>query len=46
MGARYLTIRFRDRPRRWIDGWKDLVDFEVIPVVRSADAARAVAPRL
>ena len=30
----------------WIAAWDDLVDFEVIPVVTSAEAAAAVAPRL
>ena len=30
----------------WIAAWADLVDFEVIPVVTSAEAAAAVAPRL
>jgi hypothetical protein len=32
--------------RQWMDEWKDLVDFEVIPVVTSAEAAAAIAPRL
>ena len=31
---------------RWMDAWRDLVDFEVIPVVTSAEAAAAIAPRL
>lgn len=31
---------------RWIAQWSDIVDFEVIPVITSADAAAAVAPRL
>ena len=38
-----------DEPRllqEWIDRWKDLTDFEVIPVVTSAEAAAAIAPRL
>jgi hypothetical protein len=30
----------------WIANWKDLVDFEVVPVVVSKDAAAAIAPRL
>lgn len=30
----------------WTARWEDLVDFEVIPVVTSAEAAAAVAPRL
>ncbi len=32
--------------QEWIDQWKDLVDFEVTPVVTSTEAAAAVAPRL
>jgi Protein of unknown function (DUF3303) len=30
----------------WIAAWDDLVEFEVIPVMTSAEAAAAVAPRL
>ncbi|MDQ6802083.1 MAG: DUF3303 domain-containing protein [Acidobacteriota bacterium] len=30
----------------WIAEWKDLVDFEVIPVVTSAEAAETIKPRL
>jgi hypothetical protein len=30
----------------WLDQWKDLVDFEVTPVVTSAEAAATIAPRL
>ena len=30
----------------WMAAWRDLVDFEVLPVVTSAAAAAAVAPRL
>jgi Protein of unknown function (DUF3303) len=30
----------------WMAAWADLVDFEVIPVLTSAEAASAVAPRL
>lgn len=32
--------------RQWIAAWNDIVDFEVFPVVTSAKAAAAVAPRL
>jgi hypothetical protein len=32
--------------RQWMDRWKDLADFEVIPVVTSAQAAATLAPRL
>lgn len=31
---------------QWIAQWSDIVDFDVIPVITSADAAAAVAPRL
>jgi hypothetical protein len=31
---------------QWMAQWPDLVDFELIPVVTSADAASGVAPRL
>ena len=30
----------------WLSRWHDLVDFEVIPVMTSADAVTTVAPRL
>jgi hypothetical protein len=30
----------------WMSRWTDLVEFEVVPVVTSAEAAAAVAPRL
>jgi len=30
----------------WTARWEDLVEFEVVPVMTSADAATAVAPRL
>lgn len=31
---------------QWTACWKDLIEFEVIPVVTSAEAAAAAAPRL
>jgi hypothetical protein len=31
---------------QWMARWRDLVDFEVTPVMTSAEAAEAVAPRL
>jgi siroheme synthase len=30
----------------WMAKWQDIIEFEVIPVMTSADAAAAVAPRL
>ena len=43
----YQVMECEDRAllQRWIDQWKDLVDFEVVPVVSSAEAAAAVAAR-
>ncbi|HZL99836.1 MAG TPA: DUF3303 family protein [Planctomycetota bacterium] len=31
---------------QWTSHWSDLADFEVIPVLTSAEAAAAIAPRL
>ena len=31
---------------QWLANWKDIVDFEVVPVMTSAEAAAAVAPKL
>ena len=55
--ASWVTDDFRrcyqvmesDDPRlldEWMAAWADLVDFEVFPVVTSAEAAAAIAPRL
>ena len=38
-----------DEPKllaQWTAKWDDLVDFEIIPVMTSADAVAAIAPRL
>ena len=32
--------------REWMAAWQDLVAFEVIPVITSAEAAAAIAPEL
>lgn len=34
------------RLRMWTAQWDDLVDFEIVPVRTSAEAAAAIAPRL
>ena len=34
------------RVREWTVHWEDLVDFEIIPVRTSAEAAAAIAPQL
>ena len=31
---------------QWTDQWKDIVDFEVLPVLTSAEAVAAITPRL
>ena len=36
----------RDALEAWIEQWKDLVDFEVSPVITSAEAVAAITPRL
>lgn len=36
----------RDLLEQWITRWNDLVDFEVRPVIPSAQAAERIAPRL
>ncbi len=30
----------------WTNAWKDLVEFEIVPVYTSAEAAQAIAPQL
>lgn len=44
----YQVMECEDRTRleAWISQWCDLVDFEVIPVMTSAEAAKAMQPRL
>jgi len=32
--------------KEWTDNWDDLVDFEIVPVRTSEEAAREIAPRL
>jgi hypothetical protein len=32
--------------QQWMDRWSDIADFEVVPVMTSAEAAAAMAPRL
>ena len=31
---------------RWIDHWKDLVEFQIVPVQTSAEAMQTIAPHL
>lgn len=41
-----MECESKDLLEEWMAHWKDLVDFEVMPVVTSAEAAAAIAPRL
>ena len=46
--ARCYQVMECDDPKlleEWTAQWKDLVDFEIVPVMTSADAAEAVASR-
>lgn len=36
----------RNLLEQWINRWKDLVDFEIMPVQTSAEAMTAIAPQL
>src|SRR5262245_14843550 len=48
MAVCYQVMEADDRSLvdAWIARWDDLVDFEVIPVMTSAEAAARIAPRL
>jgi hypothetical protein len=48
MRACYQVMETEDRALldAWIANWSDLVDFEVVPVMTSAEAAARIAPRL
>ena len=41
-----MECESRDVLDQWITRWKDLTDFEVIPVITSAEAVERIAPRL
>jgi len=44
----YQIMETNDRMllNAWIDNWKDIVDFEVIPVITSKEALDKIAPYL
>lgn len=44
----YQVMECADRRllEEWMRRWEDLVEFEVVPVVTSAEASASVAPRL
>jgi len=41
-----MEVTERELLDEWMANWSDLVDFEVFPVISSADAAQRVEPRL
>ncbi len=36
----------RELLEEWMANWKDIVDFEVYPIIGSADAAELISPKL
>ena len=47
--ARCFQLMATEEPRlldEWMAHWRDLIDFEVQPVLTSAEAAAAIAPQL
>ena len=44
----YQVMECDDRRllEQWVDAWRDIVDFEVVPVMTSRDAQTTVAPNL
>lgn len=48
LGCCYQVMECSDRALldQWIANWKDIVDFEVVPVMTSAEAQTVVAPKL
>lgn len=41
-----MEAESEDHLRAWTRNWDDLVDFEIVPVRTSAEAAAAISPRL
>lgn len=48
LGRCYQVMECDDRGLldQWMANWRDIVDFEVIPVITSAEAQAVVAPKL
>ena len=47
--SRCFQVMECDDPRllqQWVAHWRDLVEFEIVPVVPSAEAAQVIAPLL
>ena len=45
----HLLSRPLDDPKLmsdWINKWRDIVDFTIVPVISSAEAAQRIAPQL
>ena len=41
-----MECESRDALDQWMTRWRDLADFEVVPVITSAEAVERIAPRL
>ena len=41
-----MEAESEERLREWTTNWDDLVEFEIVPVRTSADAVKAIAPKL
>ena len=41
-----MEAESEDQLRAWTANWEDLVDFEIVPVRTSAEAAAVIAPKL
>lgn len=41
-----MECEHRELLDQWMAAWRDLIEFEVVAVVTSADAVAAIAPRL
>jgi Protein of unknown function (DUF3303) len=48
MARCYQVMETEDRALlgRWIANWSDIIDFDVVPVLSSKEAAETIAPRL
>ena len=44
----FQVMEYADRRLldEWMNNWRDITDFEVMPVITAAEASAAVAPRL
>jgi plasmid replication initiation protein len=41
-----MEAESREKLEEWVERWKDLVEFEMVPVITSPEAVERIAPRL